>query len=137
MFIYPVSESEARNQTRSAETVFLSNDRQYKYKNDTLIDLLDITQEEQKSMTTIIGTLEYKRRNNEYNKLKYKKNNVYDKKLKKEGKRRKKEAIEERRQKIKSLIQQGFKQSYILSTLNITRDMYIKDKRYLKNKGLL
>ncbi|MEG0198955.1 MAG: hypothetical protein RR676_17710, partial [Acinetobacter sp.] len=60
-FIQPLSEKEATRATKSAETCYLSKKKQYKYKNDTLIELLDISEEEQRHMSTIISKSEYKR----------------------------------------------------------------------------
>lgn len=62
LFKKPLTEREARNQTYSAEKVYLDKDKQYNYKNETLIDLLDITPEEQKHLETIISKSEKNRR---------------------------------------------------------------------------
>ena len=113
-FVYPLSETEVIIATRSAEKVYLSKDKDYKYKNETLIELLLITELEETYMTTIISKKEYKRRNNEYNKNKYKE------KLKSEGKMSKKEELEQLRAKIKSLREQGFKNKEIMQMLGIT-----------------
>ena len=42
MFRQPLSENEVRNATKSAETVFKNQSKDYKYKNETLINLLEI-----------------------------------------------------------------------------------------------
>lgn len=47
--------------------MYKDKNKDYKYKNETLINLLEITDEEQKEMKTIISKDEYKKRNNEYN----------------------------------------------------------------------
>lgn len=128
-FILPLNEREAIRATRSAETVYLSKDKQYKYKNETLIDILNITEYEQTHMTTIISKEEYKKRNNEYNKNKYKE------KLKADGKLSKKEEMVIQRQKIKSLMQQGFSQKDIATKLNIptrTIERRVKELRTLQ-----
>ncbi|NFG22269.1 DNA-binding response regulator, partial [Clostridium botulinum] len=78
-FILPLSETEVIRATRSAERVFLSKDKKYKYKNQTLIDLLEIIELEETYMKTIISDKEYKRRqNNAFRKR-------YQEKLKSEG----------------------------------------------------
>lgn len=43
-FIYPLMKTEVIRATRSAEKVYLSKDKQYRYKNETLIELLNITE---------------------------------------------------------------------------------------------
>jgi hypothetical protein len=128
-FISPLRENEVIRATRSAERVHLSKDKEYKYKNITLIELLEITDYEETHMTTIISDKEYKRRNNEYNKNKYKE------KLKADGKVSKKEQINIQRQKIKSLIQEGFSQKDIAKQLNIpsrTIERRVKELRTLQ-----
>lgn len=93
MFIYPLKENEVIRATRSAEKCYLDKNKEYKYKNDTLIELLEITEYEETQMSTIISNREYKRRNNEYNKNKYKE------KIIAEGKLLKKEEVKLRREK--------------------------------------
>ena len=63
-FACPLPWREAVRDTRSAERV-LERGRQYNYTNRKLINLLDITPEEQRQLKTIIGTAEKYRRNNE------------------------------------------------------------------------
>lgn len=131
-FIYPLSETEVVRATRSAEKVYLSKDKDYKYKNKTLIELLEITELEETYMSTIISNREYKRRNNEYNK------NKYQEKLKLEGKMSKKEELEQTRAKIKSLREQGFKNKEIMQMLGITSTTtFERHITYMKKNGLL
>lgn len=133
-FKYSLREREVIRATKSAERVFKSNDKQYKYKNTTLIDLLDISEEEQKHLLTIISKKEYNHRHNKrekerysenkeqiskVKKQKYKENQPYMKKLKEEGKMPKKEELNIQRQKIKDLLQEGLLQKEISSILNI------------------
>jgi hypothetical protein len=76
-FISPLSEREVIKATKSAEKAFLSEDKQYKYKNETLLELLEITEEEQKHMKTIIGKREkYDRKNEARNKKRRNKNGL-------------------------------------------------------------
>ena len=80
MFRQTLSEREVIRATRSAERCYLDKNKQYKYKNETLIELLEITEEEQKYMIIIISKKEYKRREN----IRGKKN--YQEQLKAQGK---------------------------------------------------
>ena len=94
--------------TKFTKTQILMNkDKQYKYKNETLIELLEISDYEQTHMKIIIGKEEYKRRDREYQK------NKYLEKLKSEGKISEKEKISRRRQKIKALLAEGLLQKDI------------------------
>ena len=68
MFKNPLRENEVIRATQSAERCYLDNDKQYKYKNDTLIELLEITEEEQKHMKILISKEEYRRRDRVYQK---------------------------------------------------------------------
>lgn len=61
-FIYPLRENEVKRATRSAEK------KEYKYKNSTLIEKLDITQEEEQHLKTIISNRERNNRKKEANK---------------------------------------------------------------------
>lgn len=130
-FVYPLSETEVIRATRSAEKVYLSKDKDYKYKNETLIELLLITELEETHMSTIISKKEYKRREN----IRVKK--AYQEKLKSEGKVSEKEKLSQRREKIKALLEQGFKQKDICLLLNISKPTYVRDRNYLKEQGLI
>mgnify|MGYP003545926754 CR=1 FL=1 len=100
-------------------------------KNDTLIELLEITEYEETKMSTIISKNEYKRRNNEYNKKKY------QEKLKEEGKLSKKEEVKVRREKIKDLLAEGLSQKEIYSLLKISKRTCVNDVKFLKEQGLI
>ena len=100
-------------------------------KNDTLIELLEITEDEEIQMSTIISKTEYKRRNNEYNKKKYKE------KLKVEGKLSKKEEVKVRREKIKDLLAEGLSQKEIYNLLKISKRTCVNDVKFLKEQGLI
>ena len=140
MFRQPLSQNEVRNATKSAETVFKNQSKDYKYKNETLINLLEISNEEQKEMKTIISKDEYKRRkrlrnNKSYNSEKAKEK--YKDKLKESGKITKEEEISQRRIKIKDLLAKGLKQKDICLKLNISKDTYLRDRKYLKEQSLI
>lgn len=131
IFIYPLKENEVIRATSSAEKCYLDKNKEYKYKNDTLIDLLEITEYEETQMSTIISNREYKRRNNEYNKNKYKE------KIIAEGKLLKKEEVKLRREKIKDLLAEGLSQKEIYSLLKISKRTCINDVKFLKEQGLI
>lgn len=67
-FVEPLSENEVISATKSAEKAFKewqeTGKCKYNYRNSTLIELLEITEEEQKHLKTIISTNEKYRRNN-------------------------------------------------------------------------
>lgn len=131
MFKQPLREKEVISTTKSAEMVFKDQNKDYKYKNETLINLLEITDEEQKEMKTIISKDEYKRREN----VRRKKN--YKKELKSQGKLTEKEKISQRREKIKDLLAKGLMRKDICLTLNISIKTYKRDVKYLKEQGIL
>lgn len=112
-FIQPLSEKEVIRATGSAEKVFKAKDKQYKYKNETLIEILEISEYEQTHMNIIIGKEEYKRREN----IRVKK--VYQEKLKSKGKMTKKEELKILREKIKVLRDKGLKNKEISNELNV------------------
>ncbi|WP_227453491.1 MULTISPECIES: helix-turn-helix transcriptional regulator [unclassified Clostridioides] len=66
-FVKPLKDNEVVKHTKSAETAYKS--KKYKFKNSTLIDLLGITEEEQKHLKTIIGKKEANEREKEAKKL--------------------------------------------------------------------
>ena len=131
MFRQALSEREVIRATRSAERCYLDKNKQYKYKNETLIELLEITEEEQKYMTIIISKKEYKRREN----IRGKKN--YQEKLKSQGKFTEKEKISQRRKKILDLLDEGLKQKDICLLLNISKPTYVRDRNFLKEQGYI
>ena len=131
MFKQPLKENEAIKATRSAEKCYLDKIKEYKYKNDTLIELLEISEEEQTYMTIIISKDEYKRRK----RIRNKKN--YQEQLKAQGKLSKKEEIIQRRTKIKDLLAEGLTQKDICLNLNISKITYIRDRKSLKEQGLI
>ena len=130
MFIYPLSEKEVVRATKSAEKVYQDKNKDYKYKNETLIELLDISEEEQMQLQTIISKGEYKRRDREYQK------NKYYKELKSSGKLTKQEELHQLRAKIKTLKNQGFKNKQIAQELGINIKTLERHITYMKKKGL-
>lgn len=128
-FIQPLSEKEVIRATWSAEKVFKAKDKQYKYKNETLIELLEISEYEQTHMKIIIGKEEYKRRDREYQK------NRYLEQLQVQGKLTEKDKISRRRQKIKDLLAEGLSQKEIYTSLKISKRTCIYDIKFLKEQG--
>ena len=144
MFRQPLNEKEVIRATRSAETVYKDQNKDYKYRNETLINLLEISDIEQKEMLTIISKEEYNRRKNirdrKYQNDKYDSENAkvkYRNKLKQNGKITKEEEISLRRAKIKDLLNKGLKQKEIYTQLNISKRTCISDIKYLREQGLI
>ena len=130
-FIVPLREKEVISATRSAERVYLEQDKQYKYKNETLIELLDITEQEQMKLSIIFSKEEYKRRDREYQKKKY------QEKLKKEGKITKQEELKILRKKIKTLRAKGLLNKEISEQMNIPIKSLERHITYMRKNGLL
>ena len=131
-FLQPLNEREVIRATKSAETCYLDKNKKYKYKNDTLINLLEITEEEQIHMKTIISNDEYKRRKRIRNKK------AYQEKLKSKGKLTKKESLKIIREKIKNLRLEGFKNKEIMQMLGISStSTFERHISYLKKSGLI
>lgn len=144
MFTPPLGDNEVRKATRSAERVYIDKVKEYKYKNSTLIELLEITEDEERYMTTIISNKEYRRRkklrDSEYQRKVYdsqKAKEKYQEKLKSQGKLPKRVEVLERRKKIKDLLGQGLSRKDIYTFLNISLKTYKRDIRYLKEQGLI
>ena len=140
MFRQPLGEKEVIRATRSAETVYKDQNKDYKYKNETLINLLEISDIEQKEMLTIISKDEYRRRKRERNNKAYNSEEAkekYKNQLKQDGKLTKKEQIELQREKIKSLREEGFKNKEISQKLNIVQKTLERHITYMKKNGLL
>ena len=140
MFRKALSKREVIRATRSAERCYLDKNKQYKYKNETLIELLEITEEEQRDMTIIISKEEYKRRKrirnkNSYNGEKAKK--IYQEKLKSQGKLSEKEKISQRREKILDLLDKGHTQKEIYTLMKISKRTCINDVNFLREQGLI
>ena len=89
----------------------------YWYKNETLIERLEITIEEQKKLKTIIGTEEKYRRNNERRKSKRRNSN---------GLTQREQQKQDRLNQIRKLLDLGYKQSKIAKELGISRQAVSK-----------
>lgn len=114
MFTKPLPENEVIRDTKSATKAY--ENKLYKYTNTKLIQILDITLDEQQYLKTIISGKEKYRRSAE------------EQKEKKKAKRRNENGLTKREQekqdrlnKIKELQEQGFNQSKIAKELGISR----------------
>lgn len=116
-FTEPLNEMELIQDTESASRYY--KDIKYKYSNAKLIELLDITEEEQKQLSTIISTKE-----------KYRRNNLrrYRERRDKEGKTEKEIEIEKRKESVRELKQKKYTNKEIAEMLGITERTV---KRYL------
>lgn len=116
-FTEPLNEMELIKDTESASRYY--KDVKYKYSNAKLISILDITEEEQMQLSTIISTKE-----------KYRRNNLrrYNERRDEEGKTLKEREIADRLDKIRELKQKKFTNKEIAEKLGITISTV---KRYL------
>lgn len=132
----------------------LYNGGAYIYTNKAIIKHLQITEEEQKSLTTIIGTEEKKCRKNKQNKIYYKQNKdifdkyyqenkedisiknkmIYQEKLKTEGKLSRKEKTELIRIEVKYLLKQGLSQRQIAKKLSMSVGAINKYVKLIKSE---
>lgn len=105
------------------------NYRQYLYKNETLIDFLELDYElcERLELESI-----YKIKTRQEIEKDY-----YKKKLKSEGKMSKREELEQTRAKIKSLKEKGFKNKDICIELDLAESTLKRHITYMKKNGLL
>lgn len=118
-FIEPLREKEAIKATRSAER------KDYKYTNETLIELLDITVEEQKHLLTIISDKESRRR--EYQKRKLERRND-------EGLTQREQSKIDTFNQVKELYEQGLKQVKIVEITGLTKGRVSQIVKELKSK---
>lgn len=118
MFTEPLNEMELIKDTESASRYY--KDTKYKYSNAKLVKILDITEEEQKQLTTIISTKE-----------KYRRNNLrrYEERRNTEGKTDKEVEVEKQSKLAKQLKQKKFTNKQIAKELGISESTV---KRYLK-----
>lgn len=164
-FTEPLSKDEVINATKSAEdaynnyvqaiekynklktkpnlTIYLYEAGCNLYSNNTLIKELDIKEEEQELLTTIIS-LEIKvKKKKRYLKNYYKQNSEclnekYKNQYRDKVGKSKKEELEEIRQKIKAMREQGLKNKEIMQMLGISSTTtFERHIKYLKTNGLL
>ena len=139
-FNYPLRERVIESATR------VVNYRQYLYKNETILKFfneessieLDYELCEELGLESIYKIKTRKEIEKDY----YKRNSddkkkKYQEKLRADGKVSEKEKLAQRREKIKALLEQGFKQKDICLLLNISKPTYVRDRNYLKEQCLI
>lgn len=114
-FVKPLRYNEVVKHTKSAETAYKS--KKYKFKNSTLIDLLGITEEEQKYLKTIIGKKEANEREKEAKKLARRNEN---------GLTNREQEKQDKIYKILELKNKGLNQSEIARDIGISRQAVSK-----------
>jgi len=127
MFKKPLSENEVITDTKSATRAY--ENRLYKYTNTKLIEILDISLQEQEHLITIISGKEKYRRCAE------------DKKAKQKAKRRNENGLTKREQdrldninSVKELYEKGHKQVDIVKELRLTKGRVSQIIKEIKNK---
>jgi len=137
-FRYPLRENIIESATRYVNKV------QYLYQNDTLVNFLEMDYElaETLGLQSIYKTKTREERNKNYyeknsNKIIKKEKKKYANKLKQDGKINEKDKISLRRAKIKDLLREGLKQKDICKSLDISKDTYLRDRKFLKEQGLM
>lgn len=130
-FDVPFDEKYVETRTKSAETK-LKTGKTYQYSLSKLIDVLNITEEEQKE-------LEYLCRQPQTQAARRKKSNrrAYLSRLEKAGKQTKSEAVKERREAIAMMIAEGKEKEEICADLQISARTYDRDKAAITADGLL
>lgn len=124
----PFDDAYVRIITKTAETHADS----YNYKNETLLKILRVTEDEQKELEYITRApktpAEAKKRANR---------RAYLSRLAKEGKTTKKTAVQERREQIALLMLEGKTKDDIVAALGISARTYDRDKAAIAADGLL
>lgn len=105
------------------------NTNQYLYKNETLVNYLELSWEKCEELG--LESIYKPKTQQEWNK------DYYKNKLKSQSKLSKKEEVSQRRAKIKDLMAQGLKRNDICQMLNINIKMYKRDIQALKEQGLI
>lgn len=121
---YPHTEKYVIQRTKSAETRVKAG-LTYKYSKNRIIEMLGITEEEEKSLAYLkdigLSAEEKKNKKNSRNQA------AYIKKLEESGKQKKSCQIHKRRQLIGQLIEQGYSRVDICQKLNISISTYHRD----------
>ena len=116
------------------------NHTQYLYKNETLLNFLELTWEQCKELglESIYKPKSKEQRNKDYHKKNSSKlKKKYQEELKAKGKLSKKEEVIQRRAKIKDLLAEGLTQKDICLQMDISKITYIRDRKALKEQGLI
>lgn len=130
-FDVPFDEKYVESRTKSAETK-LKTGKTYQYSLSKLINVLNITEEEQEE-------LEYLCQHPQTQAARRKKSNrrAYLSRLEKEGKQTKSKAVKERRETIAMMIAEGKEKEEICAVLEISARTYDRDKAAITADGLL
>lgn len=121
---YPLSDKEVRKATKSAEKYHFGN--KLKWTNEKLIEWLEITEEEQKSLSVLCGASVRKDRKSDRNKA------DYQKRLQKAHKRTKSEMVFDRQCKIYELLKKGRNKEQICMKLHISERTFYNDLKAIK-----
>lgn len=113
LFKNPLRERIVIRATSSAEKAYISNFKKYNYKNDTLIDMLKISMEEQKQLKTIIGRVEKYERNNDRRK---------DDRRNDQGLTQRQQEKADKEKEIIKLINKGLNKNQIAQAVNVHRN---------------
>lgn len=120
------TETDIARRTKSAEKYYLKGN--VKFSNKKIIELLDITKEEQDKLSTLITRENAKLRKKERNKK------AYRERLKAQGKKTKAQTKEERRSQIRELINAKKGIDEICDILKISKSTYYRELEVIKNK---
>lgn len=130
-FDVPFDENYVARRTKSAETK-LKTGKIYKYSVSKLIEILNITESEQKELEYLCVQPHTKKARKEKSNRR-----AYLSRLEKEGKQTKGEAIRERREAIATLIAEGKEKEDICAILHISTRTFDRDKAAIIADGLL
>lgn len=121
-FIDPLPEKSVKSYVQSSVRAYYEHledkTKGYNYKNETLIDLYNITLEEQRQLKTIISRREKYDRNNKQKRIK---------RRNEDGLTKKQQELKERREKVKELHDQGLTPTEIANKLGVTRQTIYND----------
>lgn len=130
-FDVPFDEQYVEKATKSAETK-LKTGKTYQYSTSKLIEVLQITEEEQNELTYLCAQPQ-----SESARRKKSNRRAYLSRLEKEGKKTKEETVRERREAIAAMMAEGKEKEEICAALNVSARTYDRDKAAIVADGLL
>lgn len=122
---HPLQEREVIRATKSAEKYFDAG-QSFRMRNDTLMDFLDITEEEQESLRTIVSKKKKAARKKTRNRK------AYLERLADQGKNTKEAQIKARHKAIQELLRKGKGPKEVCQELNISRATFYSDKKVIE-----
>ena len=125
----PFPERYVRSRTQSAETI-IKHGETYKYKKESIIELLKITDDEMKQLNYLNNKTTKEREQTKNRK-------AYEKHLQETDKKTKTEEIKTRRANMAEMINNGKKETEIREKLKISRSTYYIDKASIIAEGLV